>query len=237
MFHAKLTPRFNANTLKLIAVTAMGIQHTVALLMPAGGLLYTVLYETGRITGPIMCFFVAEGYYCTSDVKKYALRLLLCAILSHVPYCISFGTPVWNFWRNTSMLWSLFLGLIALITYHEQTISPVRKGLLIAGCCILAYPGNYNCVAVLWILIFGVLRDKQTQMWSAFFAVTFLHVAESLVVETTGQPWMRLNALAAVPLLLLYNGQLGKKSRAFKWGFYLFYPGHFLLLYALQRIL
>ena len=42
-----------------------------------------VLYIIGRLTCPIMCFFVAEGYYYTKDVSKYTKRLFVSAFISH----------------------------------------------------------------------------------------------------------------------------------------------------------
>ena len=39
--------------------------------------------------------------------------------------------------------------------------------------------------------------------------------------------------LAAIPLLLLYNGQRGRKSKWFQWGYYLIYPVHFIVLYII----
>ncbi len=38
----------------------------------------------------------------------------------------------------------------------------------------------------------------------------------------------------SIPLILLYNGKRGKYS---KFGFYLFYPGHLMLIYFLKLVL
>ncbi|MBQ9949312.1 MAG: hypothetical protein IJO93_01150 [Clostridia bacterium] len=38
----------------------------------------------------------------------------------------------------------------------------------------------------------------------------------------------------SVPLLSMYSGELGKKIKALKWGFYVFYPAHMLLLFAIR---
>ena len=42
--------------------------------------------------------------------------------------------------------------------------------------------------------------------------------------------------LAAIPLLL-YNGQRGRKSKWYQWGYYLIYPIHFMVLYAIELLI
>lgn len=69
--------QLNANHLKLIAIIAMTIDHICDLIYPgfppepgAVG-----LHIIGRLTAPIMWFFVCEGYYYTHNVKKYMIRM------------------------------------------------------------------------------------------------------------------------------------------------------------------
>ena len=49
--------------------------------------------------------------------------------------------------------------------------------------------------------------------------------------------WYQLFIFAAIPLLALYNGEKGSRSRALSKFFYWFYPGHLMLLYLLQLVL
>lgn len=56
------------------------------------------------------------------------------------------------------------------------------------------------------------------------------------VVQTNGTLWTRFAVLAAIPLLLLYNGQRGHKSKWFQWGYYLIYPIHFIVLYIIELL-
>lgn len=37
-------------------------------------------------------------------------------------------------------------------------------------------------------------------------------------------------------LLLLYNGQRGRKSKWYQWGYYLIYPIHLMVLYAIELL-
>ena len=36
--------------------------------------------------------------------------------------------------------------------------------------------------------------------------------------------------------LLLYNGQRGRKSKWYQWGYYLIYPIHFMVLYVIELL-
>ena len=53
----------DANQLKLIAILAMTVDHIAWLLFPgySSGALPVVMHSIGRLTCPIMCYFIAEG--------------------------------------------------------------------------------------------------------------------------------------------------------------------------------
>lgn len=75
----------NSNAIKLIAIIAMTIDHIAWAVYPGystepGAI---VMHIIGRITCPIMCYCIAEGFHYTHDVKKYTLRLLILH-LSHM---------------------------------------------------------------------------------------------------------------------------------------------------------
>ena len=80
----------NSNALKIVAIIAMTIDHLAWLIFPSydTSFLPVLMHIIGRITCPIMCFFIAEGYYHTKNLKKYILRLFIFALISHVPYML-----------------------------------------------------------------------------------------------------------------------------------------------------
>lgn len=80
---------------KLIAILAMLIDHAGAYLSMSGSSL--VDYETinimraiGRMALPIFAYFIVVGFQNTRDVKKYILRLHLFALISQIPFSLSF---------------------------------------------------------------------------------------------------------------------------------------------------
>ncbi len=228
----------NANILKLIAVTSMLIQHTAIIFLSEESHLYLIMFLIGKLTAPIMCFFIAEGYYHTRSKKKYLSRLFLGAVIAHIPHALALGFPIWNFWKVTSVMWSLFLGLAALMIFMKKDLPSPLRYLAVGICCILSYPGNWNLIAVLWVLVFGIFHDEKKKKWLAFFGVTLLYVLEFFVIDSGNELiWTRCFVLLAVPLLMLYNGKLGRKSKALQRGYYLFYPLHFMALYIINLLI
>ncbi|MEI3161416.1 MAG: TraX family protein [Oscillospiraceae bacterium] len=70
------------------AILAMTLDHLTWTLWPGYAADWWVLvcHLLGRVTAPIMWFFIVEGYHYTHDVKKYAARLFALAAVSHFAY-------------------------------------------------------------------------------------------------------------------------------------------------------
>ena len=108
----------SGNALKLIAIAAMTVDHLTWVIFPGYqtnvGIL--LLHSIGRLTAPIMCFFIAEGYYYTHDRKRYAARLFLFALISHFAYNFAFGIPFAPFrtgiFNQTGVMWALACGTL-----------------------------------------------------------------------------------------------------------------------------
>lgn len=228
-------PALNANTLKLIAVLAMVLDHaaTVFWRIPRPPRCFSTPW--GRLPRP-SCAFRCGGLRVHVESEKYLLRLFIAAVISHVPYALCFKFTVWEFWYVTGVLWGLFLGLLA-VTLWKRLRAPVWVRLLLLGlCCLLAYPANWNYIAVLWIFGFAVFRENPKKQWSFFGLVTLLYVLQYFVYGSTLPVWLRPFVLLCVPLLLCYNHTLGRRSKVLQWGYYLFYPAHLLVLTLLREI-
>ena len=116
----------DSNSVKVIAIVAMTIDHVAWMLFPGypSSWLPIVLHMIGRITCPIMCYFIAEGYHYTKNINKYTQRLFVFAFISHFAYIFSSANYV--DWRSfipfyygdilnqTSVMWPLAWGLVML---------------------------------------------------------------------------------------------------------------------------
>ena len=223
----------NSNILKIIAITAMFIDHASTWFYPRGTILYIILHALGRIVAPIMCYFIAEGYFHTSNNKKYITRLLILTAISHFPYVMYFQL---TWWKTTSVIWGLTLGLIALTVIQKPNIDAWKKYLVIAICCILSWTANWNYIVVLWIVFFGIYRGQIKKQMISFAAIGIALYAIPGIVNFGWEFIYRFGVILAIPLLILYNGERGKKSNLIKWGFHTFYPLHLMILFVLRYI-
>lgn len=223
----------SARAIKDIAVLAMLFDHFVAVFWGGEPLLGLLLRIPGRIAAPVMCYFIAEGFYHTRSLRRYAGRLLAFAALSHFPYVVYFELS----WQHaTGVMWPLFLGLLALACAESRRPLPLRV-LGVLGCCVLAYPGDWSHTAVLWVVVFGVFRGQWRRQVLGFAAVTALtFLLPSLWLQGPGQ-LVQLGVFLALPLLAAYNGRRGRGGKLAKWGFYAFYPLHLTVLELLRLAL
>lgn len=234
----------NTNQLKIIAIVAMSIDHAAAIFLPYGPL-KIVLRCIGRLAAPIMCYMIAEGYHHTSSRKRYLLRLLTFALIAHIPFNLSLNYSLSPL-QATSILWSLSMGLLALIIVKEDKLHWILRLGGLGICCLLAYTANWNYVAVLWVVFFGWFHGNKKMQMLMFTVVgvlfhllgqQFLPLIEGTQTIETFQRWYQCGIFLAVPLLLCYDGTHGNKSKLMKHLFYWYYPAHLLLLYLLRLLL
>lgn len=223
----------SSNTLKNIAIIAMFFDHLFAVFISQETLVGILLRVPGRVVAPIMCYLIAEGFHYTSNVQRYIKRLLVFAAISHFPYVLYFG---YSWWQATSVIWGLALGLIALAAAKNDTFPIYIKLAVILLCSVLAYSADWNYIAVLWILFFGLFRGQRNKQMISFAVIgTALHIIPSIIHLGWGQA-NQLGIFLAIPLLLLYKGRQGRKSKFMKWAFYIFYPLHLMILYILYQL-
>lgn len=239
----------DSNAIKLVAIAAMTVDHVAWWLFPGypRAALPLAMHIIGRLTCPIMCYFVAEGYHHTRDIRKYTARMFLFAVISHFAYV--FASADFAGWRSfipfssgsvlnqTSVMWSLAWGLVMLRVVHDRRLRPAAQVALILLICLVSFPADWSCIAALCIMAFGTNRGKlKTQaLWMMFY------VALYAVVYALALDWVyglvQLAVVLAVPVLALYNGQRGPSPRVntvMKWLFYLYYPAHLALIGWLQ---
>ncbi len=232
-----LTPVFNANTLKILAIALMFFDHFSAVFFPHNSLWGMATRVPGRIVAPLMCYFVAEGYYYTAHRAKYIQRMFIFALISHIPYILCFNL---GFFQATSVMWGLTMGLVALTAVKNQHLPLWLRLGAVPLCCVLSVTANWNYVAVLWIVAFGVLRGNYIGQMLSFMGIGIVfHILPTYLnfgLDHSGYPhWYQLGIFLAIPLLLLYTGKLGKKSKVVSYLFYIFYPAHLLLIYILNN--
>lgn len=240
----------DSNMIKLIAIIAMTIDHIAWLLFPGypKEILPVVLHIIGRITCPIMCYCIAEGYHYTRNIHKYTRRLFIFACISHFAYVFASADFVdWksflpfyygNVLNQTSVMWSLAWGLVMLRVVNSPKIKKNwTKVLLIILICLISFPSDWSCVAGLCILAFGTNRGKfKTQMnWMIFYVAIYAAVYFFAIDKVYGL--LQMTVVLSIPVINMYNGKRGKSrkmNQIMKWLFYIYYPAHLLIIGWIQ---
>lgn len=235
----------NANQLKLIAIIAMTVDH-VAWAMFDGyptALLPLVMHIIGRLTCPIMCYFIAEGYHYTRNINKYTLRLFIFALISHFAYIFASNDFVdfrsfipfyyGSFLNQTSVMWSLAWGLVMLRIADSKRIKLINKVLLVILICIITLPSDWSCIAALCIMAIGTNRgDFRKQMfWMIFYVALYSLVYFFAIDKVYGV--LQMGVVFSIPVIAMYNGSRGKNpkfNKFMKWFFYIFYPAHLFVI-------
>lgn len=219
--------------LKIIAIGSMLIDHIGAILFPE----MIVFRMFGRLAFPIFAFLLVEGYFRTSDVKKYLIRLGMYALVAEVPFDLAFN-GVWLEFTHQNIFFTLFLGLSAIIIFDRykdiKRIPSYIAVVVIAVISVFLF-ADYNVLGIATIFIFYIYRDEKAR---ALISVAGLHIFMGLSSAGFPGPIVLENAvqaLAAVSMLFIarYNGERGLKLQ---YVFYLFYPVHLLVLYGISRL-
>lgn len=235
--------QLNANHLKLIAIIAMTLDHVCDLIWPGFPMEPGAigLHILGRLTAPIMWFFVCEGYYYTHNVKKYMLRMGIFAIISHFAYCFSFGmNPIpfsTGFFNQTSVMYPLFIAV--LVMWIRDSDLPVKnwvKNVLIGVLIISAFPADWSCIAVLAILEMYKRRGNLKAQMKEMIVYVAIYAVISFLFVSKGYAIAQIGVLLVYPVLAQYNGQKGK-VKWMKWFFYLYYPAHLVIIGVLRILI
>ncbi len=215
----------NVLVLKIIALTSMIIDHYGAIFQSS-----THMYRIiGRLAFPIYCFLLVEGYFHTKDVKKYATRLFVFALISEIPFDMAFYNEIGFVHQN--IFFTLFIGLVA-IHFIENTNGKynLNKGLVIvaAGIISVVFSVDYSVIGIIYILAFYFTRDyvKPARILTIAFIMFLANISASVIQQFS---------LLALPIICFYNGELGPKNRVLQIFFYVAYPLHLVIFYIINQ--
>ena len=226
----------SGSMLKLIAIITMLIDHAALVLAPQIPLLtvpfvtiaakeislYFLMRKIGRLAFPIFCFLVTEGFAHTKNKKRYAISLLLFALISEIPFNMLNGGQMMNL-KTQNIFFTLFLGVM-MLTVFEYVRKELFRAILFIGIGIIAVlvKSDYGLKGVLLILLMYLLKNRPAVQAVLSYPLLSGGVA----------------AFAAFVPINMYNGQRGFiKSPVMKYAFYLFYPVHIVLLIGIKHIL
>lgn len=224
------------------------MDHLWATLFPAQEWLTCL----GRLAFPIFAFLIVEGYYHTSDLKKYLKRLLIFALLSEIPFNLLMGSSLFYPYHQ-NVLWTFLIALISIDIIDKQRskkqgfktylkIFGVIVGDFLIGTLLMV---DYLGPGVLTVLVFYFFHKRNA--YNFFAQVICLYIINVELLGGYCYPITIFNqeiclvqqgfALMAIIPIWLYQGKRGYHSKSFQYACYLFYPVHLLAIYLLWQIL
>ena len=199
----------------------------------------------GRLTMPIFAFLLVEGYFHTSDLKKYAGRLALFALISEIPFNLAIGGRFF-FPIHQNILWSFLISLWLIHCNERAKATGKLWHRILTGIATVALGTvlglvtfvDYYHAGILTALVFYFFRGKKWWNYAGqALCLWYINteVLGGLVYEFTllGQNLVfhrQAFALLALIPIWLYRGRQGHHSKAFQYFCYGFYPLHLLIL-------
>lgn len=228
---------FNANQLKFIALFAMLLDHMYAAVM------YDQVWMNyvGRIAFPLFAFELVQGYMHTHDLRRYAKRLLVLAVISEVPFDMLAGGSFFFIWHQ-NVAWTLLAGLaVCYCADHllAKDAAASKRALYLLGlAAALLLPRllmtDYGTDGPWLILMFWLTRKGgaiNDTVQAVFMFVMWQFVVGGRTIMLGSFAFAtQCFALCALPLIWLYNGEKGSRNKALQYTAYAFYPVHLLVL-------
>ena len=168
----------SATILKCIAVIAMTIDHVAFTFVPPESPVYFVMRLFGRLTAPIMSFFIVEEFVHTKNYKKYFLRMFAFGIISQPFYFVMIfrNTPqnTAEFFMNLNVMFNLCISLI-LLKIVSGKLRTEKKIFLSGMCFMFSDLCDWSIMIPAWVLIFFFFRN------SKFITMLFISVNVALI--------------------------------------------------------
>lgn len=226
----------SSNALKLIAMTAMVIDHASVIFL---GPEPNIWRGIGRIAFPIFAFMIAQGAVHTKNKLLYAVRLLAFCFISEVPYDMAFHGTFLEF-TGQNVYFTLFLGLISVycLDFFRKNRLGVLGVITTVACGLGAHflASDYGFMGVVVITLMYMFSTIKTGVRYLGFALSALVTVFVYIFPLNiGIIPSQVYAVFCVIPLALYNGKRGKKMN--KYFFYAFYPAHILILYLIKMFI
>ncbi|MCM1496682.1 MAG: conjugal transfer protein TraX [Bacteroides sp.] len=241
----------SGSTIKMIAIIAMLIDHTAAVVLehmilkqhlslalevsaPPMVILYYIMRIIGRLGFPIFIFLLIEGLEHTRNKWKYLLRLVLFALVSEIPFDFAFNLKKEEIFSGKllefgyqNVFFTLSIGLLTVIVIQimaETKWNTAIKTLM-------------NLVVTLAGMGLGfLLRTDYGAIGVLAIVILYLFRKRRLLaagmacVILMGSSILEVSAFLILLPIAHYNG---KRGWNLKYVFYAFYPLHLLLLWGL----
>ncbi|MBE6039213.1 MAG: conjugal transfer protein TraX [Anaerofustis stercorihominis] len=239
-------PFINANTLTVLAGIFMLSDHLWATIIPGNNWMTYI----GRLAFPLYAFKISEGFVHTSDIKKYAKRLFIFALISEIPFNMMYiSYPVFPLHQN--VMFTLLLGLLCIWEIDKVRKNTSVKNVIISASKISLYLFlsvfgfvDYGIWGVLTVVLFYVCRGFKFKNIMLTAGMIFINIfgfkGQQLPLNIFGNNLMfpvQGFAVFSLVFVFLYNGEKAPSTKAGKFFSYAFYPLHMLILSLIRYVM
>ena len=220
---------WSRDLLKLIAITAMTADHVSTYLMEHGTVVYEVCQFFGNFTIVIMSYFIVQGIKYTHSIKRYAIRMLIWAVISQPPYYLL---------RHDS-------GLNVLVTLLGSLVAVYildKKGwiyyfLAFAAFLPVSLFSDWAFLPLIFTMIFYE-ADKHDRKWLPIILLPIVMFVAGLLISNDSITRYISEAVAfaiITAVIYLLRGITDRKVKGVIPGFvfYAYYPVHLLILWII----
>lgn len=221
----------SGSVLKLVAVITMLIDHLAAYLCDTfpeffryrfaavSGLdinVYWIMRTVGRTAFPLFGFLIVEGYLHTRNRLRYAITLLIGALVSELPFDL---LQQGRWYQHQNVFFTLLFGMLGIWCLERFRDRKWLQAVAVIGLFALSFlfGADYGVRGYSVIVLFYLLR------------------MEYLALGIVGSLLLGIRTIAAYVLIAFYNGKRGFVKGTFaKYAFYAFYPVHLMILYLIR---
>ena len=234
----------NRDLLKYIALVLMTLGHWALIIyhivQSKPFLQFSIAAE--YFAPPVFFFFIAEGFHYTGSKSRYAIRLLIFAVITQIPHSLTHpdGLTPYTLFLQWNVIMTLFLGLASLIVLHCKWKLPLRI-LTIAALMAVSRLLNaeWAVSGIMIMLLFDLLREKPLLRLAGYIVLMFGVICVTLghFPEISDLLRYLLPVWAAgFVITFFYNGKKGHFPKFSKYFFYIWYPLHLLIQWAFRFV-
>lgn len=236
----------SGNALKIIAAISMLIDHAGLMFFPDSDILRII----GRLAFPIFAFMIAEGCRHTRNRLRYFLSVLLMGLAYSAVYYV-YSRKIYfciliTFALAIMLTFALAEFKNALFSSEASLLRKLLSFAAFAAALAVVFTlnaffridyGIMGCLTPMLVSIVHSPKENAPKVFSVIDTLPFQLCG--LTVGILGLFFiyggLRIYALLALPLLLLYSGKRGKLKM--KYFFYVFYPAHLLALEGIAALI